>query len=111
MVKTSIKHEPFIRQESRKIVTAVMNQITYSEYLPLVLGPKYMKAFGLEMKRGYWDGKSDLVISIRVFCHACPSLFETLQLIRNSPTVAATEPLCKRTSRTSDMISTLSSNC
>ena len=59
----------FIRQESRKIVTAVMNQITYSEYLPLVLGPKYMKAFGLDMKRGYWDGKSDLRTSTRVFCH------------------------------------------
>ena len=92
MAKTSINHDPFIRQESRKIVTAVMNQITYSEYLPLVLGPKYMKAFGLEMKRGYWDGKSDLRISFRVrFCHVYLIGSVLNSETDNSLTVAATQ--------------------
>ena len=32
--------------------------IVYREYLPLVLGPVYMKRFGLELqKEGYWEGE------------------------------------------------------
>ena len=70
-----------------------MNQITYSEYLPLVLGPKYMKAFGLEMKRGYWDGKSDLRTSTRVFCHVYLRGSVSKSKTDNSLTVAATQRL------------------
>ncbi|KAG8042227.1 hypothetical protein G9C98_000218 [Cotesia typhae] len=37
-------------QESRKIVGAVVQHITYREYLPILLGPQIIKIFGLDLK-------------------------------------------------------------
>lgn len=38
-------------QEARRIVIAEIQHITYSEWLPLVLGEKYTRKFGLESKK------------------------------------------------------------
>ncbi|XP_068084341.1 thyroid peroxidase [Anabrus simplex] len=44
-------------QEARRIVIAMMQHITYHEFLPLVLGPDVVKLFNLVLsKRGYYDG-------------------------------------------------------
>lgn len=43
-------------QESRRILGAIMQHITYNEYLPLVLGTRVMKRFNLLLnKEGYKD--------------------------------------------------------
>lgn len=43
-------------QEGRHIVAALMQQITFREYLPLLIGPKVMKMFHLEVQDdGYMD--------------------------------------------------------
>lgn len=43
-------------QEARKIISAVLQHITYDEYLPLVLGDYYMDKFGLRShKLGFND--------------------------------------------------------
>nr|XP_031832927.1 uncharacterized protein LOC116427104 [Nomia melanderi] len=44
-------------QESRRIVGAVVQHITYREYLPIVLGQDVMRIFDLEvLKKGYYEG-------------------------------------------------------
>ncbi|XP_039301843.1 uncharacterized protein LOC105195032 isoform X2 [Solenopsis invicta] len=44
-------------QETRRIVGAVVQHITYREFLPIVLGPQVMKIFDLELvKKGYYEG-------------------------------------------------------
>ncbi|KAJ8664263.1 hypothetical protein QAD02_005925 [Eretmocerus hayati] len=46
-----------IFQETRKIVGAIVQHITYREFLPIVLGPDIMKIFDIEpLKRGYYEG-------------------------------------------------------
>ncbi|XP_076624546.1 uncharacterized protein LOC143343486 [Colletes latitarsis] len=43
-------------QESRRIVGAIVQHITYREFLPIVLGQDVMKIFGLEvLKKGYYE--------------------------------------------------------
>ncbi|KAG8229280.1 hypothetical protein J437_LFUL009641 [Ladona fulva] len=44
-------------QESRRIVIAEVQHITYNEFLPIILGKEVMHKFGLLLqKEGYWDG-------------------------------------------------------
>lgn len=46
-------------QETRRIMAACWQVIIYREYLPLVLGPEYMRRHGLILERtGYWDGNT-----------------------------------------------------
>lgn len=47
-------------QETRKIVVAHLQHITYREFLPLVLGPSAMKVFGLRvLKTGHYREYND----------------------------------------------------
>ncbi|BES92212.1 Animal haem peroxidase [Nesidiocoris tenuis] len=44
-------------QESRRIVIATVQHITFNEFLPILLGKEVMDKFGLLLtKEGYWDG-------------------------------------------------------
>ncbi|GFY37908.1 chorion peroxidase [Trichonephila inaurata madagascariensis] len=43
--------EERLYQESRRIVGAIMQQVTYNEYLPLVIGPERMEWFDLSLRR------------------------------------------------------------
>ncbi|XP_011686362.1 PREDICTED: uncharacterized protein LOC105449063 isoform X2 [Wasmannia auropunctata] len=44
-------------QETRRIVGAVVQHITYREFLPIILGLQVMKIFDLEiLKKGYYEG-------------------------------------------------------
>ncbi|KAG6794565.1 hypothetical protein HZU73_10130 [Apis mellifera caucasica] len=44
-------------QESRRIVAAIVQHITYREFLPIVLGQDVMRIFGLELvSKGYYEG-------------------------------------------------------
>lgn len=48
-----------VYQETRKIVGAMIQHITYREFLPIVLGQEVMRLFDLEpLKKGYFKGYS-----------------------------------------------------
>ncbi|XP_063533682.1 peroxidasin homolog [Cydia strobilella] len=48
-----------VYQETRKIVGAMIQHITYREFLPIVLGQEVMRLFDLEpLKKGYYKGYS-----------------------------------------------------
>ncbi|XP_011503270.1 PREDICTED: uncharacterized protein LOC105366506 [Ceratosolen solmsi marchali] len=51
-----------IFQETRKIVGALVQHITYREFLPIVLGDEVMKIFDIEpLRKGYYRGYDQLV--------------------------------------------------
>ncbi|XP_004536576.1 peroxidase [Ceratitis capitata] len=46
-----------IFQEARRINIAIVQHITYNEFLPILLGKEVMEKFGLVLQKdGYWDG-------------------------------------------------------
>ncbi|XP_014215502.1 peroxidase-like [Copidosoma floridanum] len=49
-------------QETRRIVGAIVQHVTYREFLPIVLGHDVMKLFDIELRpRGYYDGYDETV--------------------------------------------------
>ncbi|EFA05698.1 chorion peroxidase isoform X1 [Tribolium castaneum] len=51
-----------VYQETRRIVVAIMQHVTYREFLPIVLGPEVIDLFELKLERkGYYSGYDDRV--------------------------------------------------
>lgn len=51
-----------IYQETRKIIGALIQHITYREFLPIILGAEVMRLFDLNLvKKGYYKGYNSKV--------------------------------------------------
>ncbi|XP_050574837.1 chorion peroxidase isoform X1 [Bombus affinis] len=67
IAKTLIQINPHwddetLYQEARRIVIALIQHITYNEFLPILLGKDVMEKFGLLLeKNAYWDGYDESV--------------------------------------------------
>ena len=48
-------HSEFVFQEARKLIAALMQQITYTEYLPVILGKEAMWRYGLTINSDGYD--------------------------------------------------------
>ncbi|XP_043070897.1 peroxidase [Drosophila grimshawi] len=49
-------------QEARRINIAIVQHVTYNEFLPILLGKEVMEKFGLVLQKdGYWDGYESTV--------------------------------------------------
>jgi len=44
----------FFKKETRRIVAAMVQHITYNEFLPMVLGKEVMERYGLLLQREVW---------------------------------------------------------
>ena len=62
-LKRGCKKSPFrLFQETRKIIGAIHQHITYNEWLPIILGPRVLEIFELKLSpRGHFDGYNDTV--------------------------------------------------
>lgn len=62
-------------QNGRKIVSAIAQRVTYTEFLPRVLGLDHLKKFGLDMlPSGYYD-KYDATCSATIFNEFAAAVF------------------------------------
>ena len=47
-------------EETRRIVSAMVQHVTFNEFLPIVLGQREIKRHGLELlTKGYFEGRRD----------------------------------------------------
>ncbi|ODM90201.1 Chorion peroxidase, partial [Orchesella cincta] len=43
-------------QETRRLIIAITQHVTYNEFLPMILGRKLLHKFGISVEEGYWTG-------------------------------------------------------